>query len=82
VQPLLDDAIHQLQRLLAVQSTARPTENLSTELPYADEEMDGRLADDHAILSAAELLPWLQRRLDRSLLAAQQLACLAERVQA
>ena len=82
VQPLLEAASHQLQQLLAVQSTAQPIENLSTELAYANDEMNGAFADDHAILSTAELLPWLHRRLDRSLLAAQQLACLAERVQA
>lgn len=82
VQPLLEAASHELQQLLALPSSAQPTENLSTELPFANDEMDGRLADDNAILSATELLPWLQRRLDRSLLAARRLVRLAERMQA
>ncbi|HEX3139440.1 MAG TPA: hypothetical protein VHQ87_05265, partial [Rhizobacter sp.] len=82
VLPLLEDASHRLQQLLARQATGQPAENLTAELPHAENEVVDTHESDHAMPPAAALLPWLQRRLDRSLLAARRLARLADRLQA
>lgn len=82
VQPLLDDASHQLQQLLSTQGTGQPAENLTAELPRAENEMDETRAGDHAMPPATALLPWVQRRLDHSLFVARRLARLADRLQA
>ncbi|HKM98537.1 MAG TPA: FUSC family membrane protein [Buttiauxella sp.] len=76
MQALLEDASHQLQQLFATQGTRQPAENLTAEQPLAEGE------NDNTIPPAGALLPWLQRRLDRSQRAAQHLVHLADRLQA
>jgi uncharacterized membrane protein YccC len=82
VQPLLEDVSRQLQHLLAAQGTELTEENLAIDLPQSeDEEVEVMRVGDHATQPASALLPWLRRRLDRSVLTAQRLARLADRLQ-
>ncbi|HSD39836.1 MAG TPA: FUSC family protein [Rhodocyclaceae bacterium] len=82
VQPLLENANRQMQQALAVKEAGTIAENIAPGLPPDDgEEGDTMLMDKGARQPAAELLPWLQRRLDRCVLTARQLAHLGNCVQ-
>ncbi|MEC5385536.1 FUSC family membrane protein [Uliginosibacterium sp. H3] len=77
VEPLLEHTCQQLQRVLAIDET-KPVLGPVADQPHADDTVDTVWAVNDDVLSAAALLPWLQRRLDLSVLVAHRMARLGD----